>query len=106
MMEGLLTESISEQAVKRVIEKNLMPSIDKIDSSICDDETVRFSIEKTASKLENNYVNADNNCRLDGTLIENYPATKKEITSKEKAKKILMSELLKHWKPKGKSVLN
>jgi hypothetical protein len=125
MMETLLMESIGEQAIKRVIEKNLMPSIDRIDSSICDDATVRFSIEKTASKLENDYT--DNDCRLDGNLMENYSSNTgeiskanktsnanktnktgntKDINSREKAKKILMSELLKHWKPKEKNVLN
>jgi len=134
MMEALLMESVGEQAVKRVIEKNLMPAIDRIDSSVCDDETVRFSIEKTASKLEHNYIKSDyksdcknnskncknscksvckntckNDCDFDidsSGLIENYPATPREVNSKEKAKKILMTELLKNWKPKGKSVIN
>lgn len=114
MMEDILMESISEHAIKKVIERNLMPSIDKIDSSICDDETLRFSIEKTASKLENKYT--DNNNRnssknsintKDIGLKESFSAAKsKEASSKENAKRILMTELLKNWKPKEKNILN
>ncbi len=51
-MEGLSAESINERAVKIVMEKSLMPTIDQIDSTVCDDATVRFSIEKATNKLE------------------------------------------------------
>jgi len=80
MTESLLVESLGEQAVKRALEKNLMPSIDRIDSSVCDDATVMFSVEKATSKMEKN--------------------------PQENVKKILMEELLKRWKPNKKNILN
>jgi len=80
MMEALLIESLSERAIKKALEKNLMPSIDQIDSSVCDDATVRFSIEKAASQVEKN--------------------------PQENIRKVLLQELLKRWKPRKKNILN
>jgi len=80
MMEVLLVEALSEEAIKKALEKNLMPSIDQIDSSVCDDATVRFSIEKAASKVEQN--------------------------PKENIREALLQELLKRWKPRKKNILN
>lgn len=80
LMEGLLAESINEHAVKTAMEKNLMPTIDHIDSTVCDDATVRFSIEKATNKLEQ------------------YP--------KENPQEVLYKELLKRWKPAKKNILN
>jgi len=80
MMETLLVESLEEQAIKKALEKNLMSSIDRIDSSVCDDATVMFSVEKATSKVEEN--------------------------PKENVKKVLMEELLKRWKPSKKNILN
>lgn len=118
MMEILLVESIGEHAIKRVIEKNLMPSIDKIDSSVCDDATVRFSIEKVASKLDNSC----DSCKIDDQKPDIMDKKNNNIKSKrssennsietgpnttsDRAKKILMTELLKRWKPKEKNVIN
>jgi len=80
MMEVLLIETLSEQAIKKALEKNLMPSIDRIDSSVCDEATVNFSIEKATLKAERD--------------------------PKENIKKVLMEELLKRWKPRKKNILN
>lgn len=80
LMEALLQEVISEQAVQRAVQKNLMPTIDRIDSAICDDETVRSTLEKATSKIEHN------------------PG--------ENPKELLFKELLKQWKPHDKNVLN
>lgn len=149
MLECMLAESIGQNAIRKVIEKNLMPSIDHIDSSVCDNETVRFCIEKTALKLDReeekellkNYSkkNTKNskesskesiNSKKLGTLEktknslnslkgqeskitaaklaieEDLENDKNSDTSQEKAKKILMTELLKRWKPKEKNIIN
>ncbi len=80
LLEGLLIESINEQVEKRAREKDLMPAIDQIDSTICDDATVRFSLEKTTADLAHN----------------------PDINPKEK----LFKELLKRWTPHNKNTMN
>lgn len=72
MLESHMLEAMHEQSVQRALEKNLMPAIDHIDTAICDDATVRMSIEK---------------------------ATRSTQDSHEAAKEILYKELLKRWKP-------
>ena len=79
-LEALLLESLHEHAIKHVVNKNLMPSIDHIDSTICDDATVRFSIEKASSKLARN--------------------------PKENPQDLLFKEILRRWKPSKKKILN
>ena len=80
MLEALIADAISEQAVQTAHEKNLMPTIDQIDSTFCDDATLRGSIEKVTSKIETN--------------------------SKENPKELLFKEILKRWKPHNKNILN
>jgi hypothetical protein len=78
LLETLLHESISEQNMKLIMEKKLMPAIDHIDNKECDQATVNFSVEKASSKIESN---------PDGNPQE-----------------ILFQELLKCWKPNKKTV--
>ncbi len=81
LMEGILLETIHEQAVQKTIEKNLMPAIEHIDGQQCDDMVIRTSIEKVASKLDN--------------------------ASQEHAQELLFKEILRRWKPsKKKKLLN
>ncbi len=80
LLENLFTDATNEHIAQKAKEKNLMPAIDQIDSSICDDATVRLSVEKATSKLENN-PNAN-------------------------VKEQLFKELLKRWKPHNKNVMN
>jgi hypothetical protein len=80
MLESILLETLNEQVDKHAREQNLMPAIDQIDAAVCDDATVRFSLEKTASKIDNN----------------------PNINAKEQ----LFKELLKRWKPHKKNILN
>jgi len=80
MFEALLSESLNELAVKKAMEKNLFPTIDQIDSTICDNATVRFSVEKATSNIDRN--------------------------PEENPKDLLFKELLRRWKPDKKSVLN
>jgi hypothetical protein len=80
LMEILLQEVVSEKAVHQAVQKNLMPTLDQIDTAICDDATVRSTIEKATVKIEHN------------------PG--------ENPKEVLFKELLKQWKPNDKNVLN
>lgn len=80
MMETILTESVTEEMVKQAVEKKLMPAIDRIDSSVCDDTVVRFSMEKAAQESD-----ADN---------------------QKQAQQLLFEELLKRWNPNKKNVVN
>lgn len=79
LLESLLLESMSEQLDKKARQKNLMPAIEQIDSSVCDNEVVRFSLEKATAQMEFN----------------------PKINPKEQ----LFKELLKRWKP-DKGMLN
>jgi len=78
LLETTLFESMNEQTVKRALQKNLMPAIDQIDTSVCDDATVRFSVEKATSAHSHH----------------------------ENPKELLLKELLKRWKPSKKNILN
>lgn len=80
LMEILLQEVVSEQAVHKAVQKNLMPTLDQIDTAVCDDATVRTTLEKATTKIEHN------------------PG--------ENPKELLFKELLKQWKPHDKNVLN
>jgi len=80
LMEVLLHEAMSENAVQTAMQKNLMPAIEQIDSAVCDDATVRTSIEKATAKIEHN--------------------------PQENPKEVLFKELLKRWKPQNKNILN
>jgi len=80
LLEMLLFEAMQEQAVQKALEKDLLPAIDQIDSTVCDDATVRFSIEKATSKIDR--------------------------CPEENPKDLLFKELLKRWKPSKKNVLN
>ncbi len=80
LMEELLAESIREHVEKKAKEKNLMPTIDQIDSTVCDDATMRFSIERTTTKIEND----------------------PDINPQEQ----LLKELLISWKPHNKNTIN
>lgn len=80
MFEALLSESLNELALKKAMEKNLFPTIDQIDSTVCDNATVQFSVEKATSNIERN--------------------------PEENPKDLLFKELLRRWKPDKKSVLN
>lgn len=80
LCDALMAEVQHEQSVKKAIAKNLMPAIDQIDSTLCDDATVRSSIDSTTAQLD--YVpNAS-------------------------AKETLFKEILKKWKPNKKHAVN
>lgn len=80
LLETILYEITNENEVKKVVERNLIPAIDHIDSSVCDNKTVNSSVARAA------------------TLCQNNP--------NENPKEILCKELLKRWKPNKKITLN
>jgi NurA-like 5'-3' nuclease len=80
LLEVLLHECITEDLAKQAVEKQLIPAIDHIDSTLCDDATVQSSVQKATVKSENN----------------------PELNPKE----LLFEELLKQWKPAKKTVAN
>lgn len=80
LLDELLFDAINQHLEQKAREKNLLPTIDQIDGSMFDNETVRSSVEKTTKKLDH------------------YPNTN--------AKEQLYKELLKKWKPFNKNNIN
>lgn len=80
LLETLLHEVSNEQLMKQVMEKKLMPAIDHIDTTECDDATVQFSVEKASSKFEKN------------------PG--------KNPQELLFKELLRCWKPNKETASN
>lgn len=80
VMESLLLVALHEDTAKKAIKQNLMPAIDHIDANACDEETVRFSVEKATTKAEQK---PDQN-----------------------AQELLFEELLKRWKPSKKQIMH
>jgi len=80
LLETALIDSLNDYAVQKALEKKLLPTIEHIDTTICDDATVQASIEQACPKIEH--------------------------TSADKAQQVLFKELLKRWKPQKKHALN
>ncbi len=80
LLEVLLIETVSEHIKQKAKYQNLLPAVDHIDSTICDDSIVRFSLEKATEKIESN----------------------PEANPQE----MLFKELLKRWKPIDKEIKN
>ena len=78
ILEALYYESASELSSKHDRTPQLTNIVSKIDSSVCDDVTVEFSLEKANSKIENN--------------------------PDQDAKEVLFQELLRCWKPHDKKL--
>lgn len=73
ILESLLYEGISEEEVKKVIQQNLIPEINQIDSTTYDNNSLALSISKATNAMENH--------------------------PEKNPKDILCKELLKRWKP-------
>lgn len=80
LLEMLLHECLDENLAQQAIEKKLMPAIDHIDMTICDDAMVQSSVQKATVKSEHH--------------------------PERNPKELLFEELLKHWKPAKKSAAN
>ncbi len=80
LLETLLIKAVSEHVKEKARQKKLLPAVDQIDTSLCDNSTVRSSLEKaTATLAENPNVNA---------------------------KELLFKELLRRWKPNNTNLNN
>ena len=75
-MEITLSEIQDEDSTRRIIQKKLMPAIEHIDSSVCDQDTLEYSVEETSSKIQEN--------------------------PSKNPQEILYQEILKNWNPQKK----
>ena len=80
LMETLLYEALSEQVMKKAVQKKLLPALDHIDSNACDKETVAWSLEQATEKID--------------------------LHPEKSPREILFKELLKYWKPSKNSMLH
>lgn len=80
LLEAALFEAMKESTSRKAAQKKLMPAIEQIDGTVCDDATVRFSVEKAIGRI-------------------NVPAG-------EHSKEVLFKELLRRWKPQNKKIMN
>lgn len=76
LLESFLYDLFNEQEAKKLMERHLIPAIDRIDSSTCDNTTFALSIAKATAAYEND--------------------------PKQNPKEVLCKELLKRWKPSKK----
>jgi hypothetical protein len=79
MLDTLLIESVHEEDVQKILDRQRIPELDHIDASACDQETVQLSLDKAT------------------TVLEHKPD--------KNPKDVLLKELLKRWKPQ-KNVLH
>lgn len=77
VLESHVLDALHQQSVKRAIEKNLFPAIDKIDTTTCNSSIVRNSVKR---------------------------ATQSPHTTDQQAQKTLYKELLKRWKPNNQTM--
>lgn len=77
LMESLAYEVNREQQATHQMQQVLMPSINRIDTSACDDDTVQASVERATDQLNHD------------------PA--------KNPQELLFKELLKRWKPTKKT---
>ena len=80
ILELFLLDAMDEETLQKAKAKKLMADINHIDTTSCDNNTVRISLEKTTSKLDRN------------------PG----INAKEQ----LYKEILRQWQPFNKKMLN
>lgn len=78
--DALLFESMQEHTMKQAVQKKLLPALEHIDSSICDQEIVADSVERATHNL--NESNQDN------------------------TQELVLKELLKQWQPDKKTAIN
>lgn len=78
LLETTLAEQMHQQTTQKAREKNLMPALEHLDATLLDDETVKTTLGKVIS------------------VIDNRPH--------ENANELLFKELLKSWKPHKKDL--
>jgi hypothetical protein len=75
-LEAMLMDTIQEQAMNQAFERKLIPAIEQIDTTACDDMLVQTSLERANSKIAHN--------------------------PDKSPQEILLTEILKNWKPSSK----
>jgi hypothetical protein len=80
LMDVLLMDAHNDHSTKRILERNTIPALDHIDTTICAEEIVTSSVEKMKMALLND--------------------------ASENPQEVLFKELLKRWKPAKKAALN
>lgn len=76
LLEVMMHEIVNEDEVTNILQRTMLPAIDHIDSSMCDNNTMAVSIAKARTAVENK--------------------------TGENPKDVLCKELLKRWKPSKK----
>lgn len=80
LLEYLLVEITNEQEVNNILQKNMMPAIDHVDTANCDSNILKSSIAVASSKIQRN--------------------------PKGNVQELFLKELLKRWKPVKNGCLN
>jgi len=73
LLDALLYEAIHENTLEKIAQKNLTETIQQIDGTLCDNNTLHDSITKTTETME--------------------------ISPEKNAKTVLFETLLKEWRP-------
>jgi hypothetical protein len=80
LLDTILLEVGQEHRIKKAVEHNLMPAVDRIDAQSCDTDLLQASLDKATQKLEH------------------FPD--------KNPKELLCAELIKRWKPHKDNALN
>lgn len=80
VLDALLYETMEEESVYKAVQKNLMPSLNQIDSTACDTDTIQSSVDEATAHLD--------------------------AHPEHDAKDVLYKELLKQWEPDEQTLAN
>lgn len=75
LLESYLQETINDRAHQKIRAKSLMPTIDHIDSTLYDTESLQTTVESTASRIDKN-PHKNPKQLLYETLLEQWEPTK------------------------------
>lgn len=80
VLDALLYEAVEEESVYKALQKNLMPSLNQIDSTACDTGTIQSSVDEASAHLDEH--------------------------PEHNAKDVLYKTLLTQWEPDEKTLAN
>ncbi|MGE0010406.1 MAG: hypothetical protein AB7F19_00385 [Candidatus Babeliales bacterium] len=80
VLDALLYEAVEEESVHKATQKNLLPSLNQIDSAICDTDTLQSTVEETTAHLD--------------------------AHPEQNAKDVLHKKLLQQWEPDEQTLAN
>lgn len=79
LLEALLLDEMNEQMLQNAEQNNLMPTVEHIDATFCDAQTVQQSIENTTAQITNTASGKEIQERLYKELIKQWNPTKKTL---------------------------